>query len=322
MIALAPMEGLADYLLRRLLTQVGGYDFLVSEFIRVTDSVLPRKTFFRMCGELEHGSQTLSGTSVIVQLLGSDPQRLAQNAARLSSLAPHGIDLNFGCPAKTVNRHGGGAMLLADPERMFQIVSAVRAAMPEHLPLSAKMRLGISDKSLAMDAAQAIAAGGAARLVVHARTRDEGYKPPAHWEWIAKIQSSIHIPVMANGEIWTPQDYRRCVAESGLTAVMLGRGAVADPFLALRIQGLASETPTPDEWRWVLVWLTEYWEAAQAATRPAYASGRLKSWLNWVRRTWSEGEELFQALRLLRDHAAVSRVLADARLQFAVDGEP
>lgn len=315
MIALAPMEGLADYLLRRLLTQAGDFDFLVSEFIRVTDSVLPRKVFFRMCGELAHGSRTLSGTSVIVQLLGSDPQRLAQNAARLAGYAPHGIDLNFGCPAKTVNRHGGGAMLLADPERMFQIVAAVRAALPEYVPLSAKMRLGIADKSLALDAAQAIAAGGAARLVVHARTRDEGYKPPAHWAWIAKIDDAIATPVMANGEIWTVADYRRCVAESGLTAAMLGRGAVADPFLSLRIKGNAPETPTPEEWAQVLAWLLQYWQQTQAATRPFYASGRLKSWLNWLRRTWTEAEDLFQALRLLRDPAAVSQVLAQARAQ-------
>lgn len=119
---------------------------------------------------------------MVIQFLGSDPEWLARNAAYAATLSPHGVDLNFGCPAKVVNRHGGGAMLLATPEVLHDIVRAVRAAVPAHISVTAKMRLGVSDTSRAIDCARALAEGGAESLVVHARTRDHGYRPPAHWD--------------------------------------------------------------------------------------------------------------------------------------------
>ena len=127
---LAPMEGLLDHGLRDTLTRVGGIDLCVSEFIRVTDTVLPARAFTRVVPELRHGSRTAAGVPVRVQLLGSDPVCLAENAQALATLAPAGIDLNFGCPAKVVNRHGGGASLLQDPELLHRIVRAVRQAVP------------------------------------------------------------------------------------------------------------------------------------------------------------------------------------------------
>ena len=106
---LAPMEGLLDFTLRDILTRVGGIDRCVSEFIRVTGTLLPERVFTRIVPELLHGSRTPAGVPVRAQLMGSDAVCLAENAARLAGLRPAGIDLNFGCPAKVVNRHGGGA---------------------------------------------------------------------------------------------------------------------------------------------------------------------------------------------------------------------
>ena len=126
---LAPMEGLLDHGLRDTLTRVGGIDLCVSEFIRVTDTVLPPRAFTRVVPELRNGSRTVAGVPVRVQLLGSDPVCLAENAASLAELAPAGIDLNFGCPAKTVNRHRGGAVLLDEPELVGRIVAQVRRAV-------------------------------------------------------------------------------------------------------------------------------------------------------------------------------------------------
>ena len=146
---LAPMEGLADFVLRDVLTRVGGYDGAVTEFVRVSGSLLPPRTFHRICPELGNASCTPAGTPVAVQLLGSDPGCMAENAAQLAGLAPAGIDLNFGCPAPTVNRHGGGAMLLDEPERLFRIAEAVRRVVPLHIPFTAKMRLGVNDTGAA-----------------------------------------------------------------------------------------------------------------------------------------------------------------------------
>ena len=89
----------------------------------------------------------------------------------------------------------------------------------------------------------ALAEGGAASLVVHARTRDHGYRPPAHWEWIARIDDAVDVPVIANGEVWSVADWERCRAVSGCADVMIGRGAVSDPFLASRIRGLMDPIP-------------------------------------------------------------------------------
>lgn len=150
---LAPMEGLADYVLRDVLTAAGGYDGCVSEFVRVTGSLLPGRVYERDTPEVLHGARTPGGTPMVIQLLGSDPEWLARNAAQAAALSPHGLDLNFGCPAKVVNRHGGGAMLLADPGLLNRIVSSVRAAVPAGIAVTAKMRLGVSDTSLAIDCA-------------------------------------------------------------------------------------------------------------------------------------------------------------------------
>src|SRR6218665_2462023 len=146
-ILLAPMEGVLDFVLRDILTRVGGIDRCVSEFIRVTNTLLPDRAFIRIVPELLNGGRTFAGTPVRAQLLGSDPNCLAENAAKLAALGPDGIDLNFGCPAKVVNRHGGGAALLEVPELLTQIVGAVRRAVPAHMPVSAKMRLGFNDDS-------------------------------------------------------------------------------------------------------------------------------------------------------------------------------
>ncbi|MEY4976040.1 MAG: tRNA-dihydrouridine synthase, partial [Pseudomonadota bacterium] len=221
---LAPMEGLLDHGLRDTLTRVGGIDLCVSEFIRITDTVLPPRAFMRVVPELRHGSRTRAGVPVRVQLLGSDPACLADNAQALAQLKPAGIDLNFGCPAKTVNRHRGGAVLLQEPELVGRIMAEVRRAVPAHIPVSAKMRLGYEDDALAEDCAQAIESGGASDLVVHARTKVHGYRPPAYWDRIADIRQRVKLPMVANGEIWSVEDAQRCREITGCERLMIGRG--------------------------------------------------------------------------------------------------
>ena len=309
---LAPMEGLADYVLRDVLTRTGGYDGAVSEFVRVSGSILPRRTYERICPEVLHGCRTSVGTPVAIQLLGSDPDWLALNAAQASVLSPPGLDLNFGCPAKTVNRHGGGAMLLDDPELLYRIVRSVRAAVPGSIPVTAKMRLGISDTALALDCARALADGGAASLVVHARTKEQGYRPPAHWDWIACIAEAVSVPVVANGEVWTVEDWRRCRALSTCADVMIGRGAVADPWLASRIKGAMDEKPSTDDWQALLSLTVEYWEKILARVSPVHAGGRLKLLLSHFRRTWPEAGGLYSVVRTIRDPYEISRVLVAA----------
>jgi len=309
---LAPMEGLADYVLRDVLTGTGGFDGCVSEFIRVTGTLLPTRIYEREAPEILHASVTASGTPMVIQLLGSDPEWMARNAAHAATLSPYGIDLNFGCPAKVVNRHGGGAMLLADPKQLNGIVSAVRAAVPAGIVVTAKMRLGVSDTSRAIDCAQALAEGGAASLVVHARTRDDGYRPPAHWEWIARIDDAVDVPVIANGEVWSVADWARCRAVSGCADVMIGRGAVSDPFLARRIRGLMDPSPSAGEWCDVLRSIAGYLTKLQARGTLRHEHGRVKQWLSYLRRTWPQAAELHETIRRMQDSREIFAVIGQA----------
>jgi len=297
---LAPMEGLLDAPLRDVLTRAGGIDRCVSEFIRVTGRLLPERVFLRVVPELLNGGRTPAGVPVSAQLLGSDPVCLAENAALLATLGPAAIDLNFGCPAPTVNRHRGGAVLLDEPELVGSIVAAVRRAVPPQVPVTAKMRLGVADAARALDCALAIESGGAAELVVHARTKADGYRPPAYWVQIRPLAEALRIPVVANGEIWSLADAVRCREQSGCQALMLGRGIVADPGLALAIAaqgGLA--------WAQVLPLLAEYARLNLAHIEPRARAGRLKQWLNLLRRRHPEAETAFGAARTLRDPAEV-----------------
>jgi tRNA-dihydrouridine synthase C len=322
-ILLAPMEGLLDFVLRDILTRVGGIDRCVSEFIRITDQLLPERVFTRIVPELLHGGRTPAGVPVRAQLLGADPVCLAENAARLAGLGPAGIDLNFGCPAKVVNRHGGGAALLDEPETIFAIVSAVRRAVPSDMPVSAKMRLGFNDDSRAVECAQAIASGGADELVVHARTKAQAYRPPAYWERIADIRAAVQIPVVANGEIWTLDDARRCRQASGCEMLMLGRGIVTDPGLGLAIKaaGLngaalpADATPAACggiTWPELLPLLGEFWRIVCARLERRSQAGRFKQWLNFLRRRFPEAEIAYQQLKTLNDPKEIEVWLAGA----------
>ncbi len=310
---LAPMEGLLDHVLRDVLTRAGGVERCVSEFIRVTGTLLPERVFLRVVPELAHGGRTTAGVPVRAQLMGSDPACLAENAARLAGLGPAGIDLNFGCPAKVVNRHGGGAALLQDPEALTRIVAAVRRAVPAEMPVSAKMRLGYADDGRAEECAQAIEAGGADELVVHARTKAQGYRPPAHWARVADVRAAVRIPVVANGEIWTLADARRCRELSGCDVLMLGRGMVCDPGLALAIVADArGAAPAGLDWPAVLPLLDAFWSRVQERIEPRARAGRLKQWLNLLRRRHPQAEALYQALRCVDDVRAIDGLLAAA----------
>ena len=297
------MEGLLDHGLRDTLTRVGGIDLCVSEFIRVTDTVLPHRAFTRVVPELLNHSRTAAGVPVRVQLLGSDPACLADNAQSLAELNPAGIDLNFGCPAKTVNRHRGGAVLLQEPELVGRIVAEVRRAVPVHIPVSAKMRLGYEDDALAEDCAQAIEAGGASDLVVHARTKAHGYKPPAYWDRIADIRQRVKLPMVANGEIWSVEDAKRCREVTGCERLMIGRGLVSDPGLALAIAQAASGQVVP--WSLVRGLMPGFWQNVCKRVASRHRAGRLKQWLNYLRRSYPEAQAAFDELRLLHDPARI-----------------
>ena len=311
---LAPMEGLTDPLMRQILTQIATdlgrpYDWSVSEFIRVTQHVLPAHVFYKYVPELHHDAKTASGTQIHIQLLGSEAQLMAENAAYACELGAPAIDINFGCPAKTVNNHRGGSVLLDEPEVMYDIISAVRRAVPAHIPVSAKIRLGYTDTSRMDDIRSAIAASGADWLTIHARTKTQGYKPPAYWD---KIQSfnTLYIPVIANGEIWNSEHAQNCMIQSGTAHLMLGRGAVTRPDLIARIDNDNSqniENTVTLVWQDLIAHQIKFLQGA--AKSDVVLVGRYKQWLAMLTKGYSEAKILWDSIKREKSKAAIISAL-------------
>ena len=317
---LAPMEGLTDPLMRQILTQIATdlgrpYDWSVSEFIRVTQHVLPAHVFYKYVPELHNDAKTTSGTPIHIQLLGSEAQLMAENAAFACTLGAPAIDINFGCPAKTVNSHRGGSVLLDEPEVMYEIISAVRRAVPSNIPVSAKIRLGYTDTSRMGDIKAAIAASGADWLTIHARTKTQGYKPPAYWD---KIQSfnSLTIPLIANGEIWTSEQALNCIQQSGTRHLMLGRGAVTRPDLLAQVEKLNGNPVVKDaELSWQMLLNHQIRFLQGAAKNDVVLVGRYKQWLGMLSKGYSEALPLWTLIKRERNKAAIIETLKNSLQQ-------
>ncbi len=329
---LAPMEGIVDYSVRQILTQINsisdksvntnapsnsnkspnanslipannlnGIDLCVTEFIRVTDKLIPIHVILRHYQELKstHKSKTESGVLVIPQLLGSDPICVSENAHQLIELGAPGIDLNFGCPAKTVNRHDGGATLLKSSDRLYNVVQACRKIVPMHLPVSAKMRLGFSSPEPCVENALAIQSAGANRLTIHARTKEQGYQPPVQWEWIGKVKSQTTIPLVANGDILNFADLLKCKELSGCEDFMIGRGFLYDPLIFIRLKEKFKNGKDP-----VLQlkpFFIHFFELSMDTVSPHYAQAKTKQWLKSLAKNKSEVMWVFDKIKAETD---------------------
>lgn len=295
-LVLAPMEGVVDDIMRDLLTTINPFDLVVTEFVRVVDQLLPEKVYYKLCPELKHDSLTPSGTPVRVQLLGQHPQWMAENAVRAVELGSRGVDANFGCPAKIVNKSKGGAVLLQYPDTLHDIVKAMREAVPADKPVTAKIRLGYEDKSLFMENALAIYEAGATELAIHARSKVDGYKPPAYWEYITEIKKRIPIPIIANGEIWSEADAKRCMDVTGCEHIMIGRGAISLPNLGACIKNSAA----PYSWQQTLELLINYTDKEINGKKSDYLPARIKQWFTYLNRQYEEADTLFRELRVFK----------------------
>lgn len=309
---LAPMEGVIDHTMRQLLTSLGGVDRCVTEFVRVTDCLLPARVFRRLCPELDSGGKTVAGVPVYVQLLGSKPDIMGENAARAAALGAPGIDLNFGCPAKRVNSSDGGSILLREPARVQQIVAAVRKAVPELIPVTVKTRLGYDDQALFLDIVRAAEAAGATELIIHARTKRHGYRPPAYWEEIARAREITDLPIVANGEIWSPMDAMRCQEVTGCNTLMLGRGVLCRPDLPRLVVAMARrEQPESLHWPDILPLILRFFDLTVANYDACYVGNPIKQWLVYLRSYFPQAAAVFEQVKRLRDPEEIRRVLEE-----------
>ena len=302
------MQGVLDPLVRHLLSEINDYDLCISEFVRVVDQLLPKKVFYRLAPELLKQGKTASGTPIRVQLLGQHPQWLAENAQRAIGLGSYGIDLNCGCPSKTVNGSHGGASLLKNPELIYQATLALRQAVPLNLPVSVKVRLGWDDISQSFEIADAVQQGGASEITIHGRTKVDGYRADRiNWQQIGEIRKRLSIPVIANGEIWHWQDGQNCQQITGCEDLMVGRGALNIPNLSYVLK--YNQAPMP--WQQVYTMLQKYAQMENEYDSGFYHIARIKQWLQYLKQQYAEANELFQRIKSCQSAVDLRKLLIE-----------
>ncbi|MEG9489907.1 tRNA dihydrouridine(16) synthase DusC [Mannheimia indoligenes] len=293
-IILAPMQGVLDPFVRNLLTSVNEYDLCISEFVRVVDQKLPKKAFYRLAPELYQGGLTDSGTPVRVQILGQHPLWLAENAALAIELGSHGVDLNCGCPSKTVNGSNGGASLLKDPDLIYRATKAMREAVPNEQIVSVKVRLGWDSAEQCFEIADAVQQGGANEITVHGRTKSDGYRAERiNWQAIGEIQKRLTIPVIANGEIWDFESAKNCQEMTACNTLMIGRGALNTPNLSKVVK----YNELKMAWSEVLQLLFKYVQMENQFDTGFYHVARIKQWLRYLDKEYPQAVELFDILK-------------------------
>ncbi len=242
-IALAPMADMTDSPFCRVCREVAGKDFVVfREMVSSEALVRGNLKTLKMCEFTEEERP------IVIQIFGADPKIMAE-AARIivNKFHPDGIDINMGCPVpKIATKSKAGAALMREPERAVEIVRAVKA---ENLgvPISVKTRLGWYRDDEILEFASRIEAAGADLITIHGRTKLQGYSGEANWSRIAKVKKIVSIPVLANGDINFSEKIAQCLEDTGVDGIMLGRGALGNPWIFLaRGHGKYSE-PTAQE---------------------------------------------------------------------------
>lgn len=271
---LAPMEGVTDPSFRGVVLDLGGVGGASTEFVRVSSSVIPTRVISR------HLGPPRTDVPVAVQLMAAACEHLAETVVNAEAAGAAWIDLNFGCPVARVCGKGAGSALLADPPRIREIVAEAVGAT--ELPVSAKIRVGLDDASRLDEIVDAVSAGGAAMLTVHGRRRADGLQNPANWEWIAaataRWKTRSRGPSCGNGDVGSADDARRMMRETGCDLVLVGRGAIANPFVFREFAG--GPPATADE---AVRFEMAYEDSIHPVVSSPYRLGRIKQLLRYYR---------------------------------------
>lgn len=234
---LAPMDGYSDWPFRSLCRSLGSA-MSYTEFVKSEDIV---HLFRRVRAKLTYEE---SERPIAIQIYGDDPNILLEAALIAQDLGPDTIDINMGCPAKSVVHRGCGVGLMRAPEKIGQIFSKLTAKLS--IPVTGKMRLGWDDCISYREVARIVEDNGAALIAVHGRTKNQGYGGQADWDAIAEVKSLVKIPVIGNGDVRRVADIQRMKDYTGCDAVMIGRGAIANPWI---FSGIDREEVTPAQVR-------------------------------------------------------------------------
>jgi nifR3 family TIM-barrel protein len=237
---LAPMEGVGDRSFRKAMATIKGFDEGVRDFLRV-----PSNAHVKSLAK-QYEAHEISPIPLAAQLMGSDPDLMADMAREMEASGAPRIDLNCGCPSNTVTGRGAGSSLLKDPNFLNQVARAMVKAVS--IPVTIKLRSGFNDTSLFKENLLAAQESGIAYLTLHPRTKVDGYGPPARWDLIAEAKSLLTIPVVGNGDILNVNDALRMLEETRCDALMIGRGSIINPFIFHEIKSHFSGKPYKKSW--------------------------------------------------------------------------
>ncbi len=294
------MQDVTDLAFMRTLARIGSLpDVFITAYFRST-----RTTCAMVENNLRCIEENETGVPILAQLAGSEAAALCRDVEAMLRLPVAGINLNAGCPSPLVNRHGAGAGLLRDPENFLHIMQEMRRVIPVGC-FSVKCRLGWSDASEFEQLLPLLVAGGADEVMVHGRTRAQLYGGQAGRREVARAVQVLHCPVWGNGDIGTPEDVRLWKEETGVSGVLIGRGAVRNPYIFRMLKGGA--VPTPEEMLHYYLVLTEETDRILHTKRTAVGHcNRMKKYLAFCYPDFSAEAEY--ALRRCRDIDEMRRI--------------
>jgi nifR3 family TIM-barrel protein len=221
---LAPVAGHTDSLFRQAIKSLGGCGLVVSELVS-TEGMTRNQARSEHLTRFEESERPVS-----IQIFGSDPARMAESAGIVESMGADIVDINLGCPVKKVVRQGGGSNLLRDLPLLERMFKAVRQSIK--IPLTVKIRSGWDRNTInAVEVLKLAEECGIEALAIHGRTRCDMFSGKADWDIIARVKDQARIPVIGNGDIFSPPDAERMFRETGVDGVMLGRGVLSNPWL-------------------------------------------------------------------------------------------
>lgn len=237
---LAPMEGVGDSTFRKAMASIGGFDEAVRDFLRV-----PTNAHIKSLAQV-YVADELAPIPLAAQIMGSDPDLMAQMAQELAQMGAQRIDVNCGCPSNTVTGRGAGSSLLRNPNFIYDVTVAVVRAVS--IPVTIKMRSGYEDLSLFEENILAAQESGVRYITLHPRTKIDGYGPPAKWDLIGRAKSILRIPLVGNGDILTVDDAKAMLRTTGCDGLMIGRGSIINPFIFQQIRASYSQVPYEPKW--------------------------------------------------------------------------
>lgn len=269
-LVLSPMAGVTDVPFRALLKRRGGIGLTVSEFISVEGLTRNNPKSRRQMRFFDYERP------FAVQIFGGQPERMRIAAEMAQEVGADILDVNCGCPAPKVVKHGGGSGLLRDLPRLETILKEIRKAIT--IPLTIKIRAGFYDNHInAVETARLAEACGVEHIALHGRTKEQGYKGRADWDLVRQIKEAVRIPVSGSGDVLTVEDAYARWRETACDGILIGRGAMANPWIFRQIEdSLAGRTPfepTLEDKRGVLL---EYFDLLRADMPEFAAIGRMK----------------------------------------------